>query len=192
MAKLDDFGLDEKINHTLYNKSIYFLTGNITEESITNCMKWVFSQSHTNHPYLKIVINSEGGDLYSTFALIDIMKTSETPIATYGFGSVMSAAFLLLTSGTPGYRHIGINTGIMCHQYFSSHDETKHHDLKASMDEGNRCIKRMESLLSKNLDMTSSQIRKKFLGASDTYMTAEEALQYNVVDYIFPRGKRLY
>lgn len=48
---------------------------------------------------IKLYINSDGGEVYDMWGLIDIMLNSKTPIHTYCIGHVMSAAFFIFWQG---------------------------------------------------------------------------------------------
>ena len=132
---------------------------------------------------LTLYINSEGGDLYQAFALIDIMRTSVHPIRTFGMGNVMSAAFLIFASGEPGQRYLAANTGLMCHQYSDDHTG-KHHDIRAQMKEGENCNTRMLNILKTATQLPASKVKAKLLPASDVYLTAEEAIDLGVADHL--------
>ena len=105
-------------------------------------------------------INSNGGDLTSAIALIDVMKNSNVPIRTIGVGAVISAAFFIFAAGTKGERFIGRNTSIMCHQY-STNAEGKHHDLKAYGKEMELTNKKMLNLLKEFTDLDLKAIKSK-------------------------------
>ena len=129
MTKPTDFNANDRIDVGLLNSHTHFLTGEITEDNINACIKWIVYENLTksSQKELTLYINSTGGDLYQAFGLIDIMRGSNYPITTIGIGSIMSAAFLIFVSGTKGSRYIAPNTGIMCHQ-FSEGIDAKYHD----------------------------------------------------------------
>lgn len=185
MKKIDEFNAEDRISIKLLENSIHFLSGDIDEESIAECIRWITYEnlSHKEGKTLTLYINSPGGDLYQAFALIDIMRNSSHPIRTIGIGNVMSAAFLIFVSGTKGERYIAQNTGIMCHQYSDS-PEGKHHDLKSSMKEGENCNARMLEIIKDATGLTASKIKARLLPASDVYLTADEALVLGIADYI--------
>lgn len=184
---LDPFNAADRIDLTLLQHRIHFLVGDITEDNISAAIKWITYENLKEQPtILTLYINSHGGELYQAFALIDVMRASKHPIRTVGVGTVMSAAFLILASGTIGERYIAPNTGIMCHQY--SDDLTgKHHDIKASMVEADYCNTRMVSILKDATGMTPAKIKSKLLPASDVYLTVNELIQLKVVDHIFQK-----
>ena len=81
MTNKKDFDLDvsalEKIGLGLLNSHVHFLTGEIEEENIENAIKWIVYENLIcgNSPKtLTMYINSNGGDLNSAFALIDVMN----------------------------------------------------------------------------------------------------------------------
>lgn len=185
MKKVDDFNAADRIDAKLLENSVHFLSGEINEENVSECIKWlVFENLDTSkHRTLTLYVNSSGGDVYQAFALIDIMRNSTHTIRTIGIGNVMSAAFLIFTSGTHGQRYIAVNTGIMCHQ-FSGSTDAKFHDLKAEMKENELLNKKMIDILKVATGMVPSKIKAKLLPASDVYLTAQEALDLGVADHL--------
>ena len=174
MKKIDEFNAEDRISIKLLENSIHFLSGDIDEESISACIRWITYEnlSHKEGKTLTLYINSPVGD-----------RNSSHPIRTIGIGNVMSAAFLIFVSGTKGERYIAQNTGIMCHQYSDS-PEGKHHDLKSSMKEGENCNARMLEIIKDATGLTASKIKARLLPASDVYLTADEALVLGIADYI--------
>jgi len=144
----------------------------------------IFENLDSKEKILTLYVNSTGGDLYQAFALIDIMRSSKHSIRTIGIGSVMSAAFLIFTSGTKGERYIAANTGIMCHQFAGGGGDAKFHDLKAEMKENELLNQKMVNILKEATGLTPSRIKSKLLPASDVYMTAQEALDLGIADQL--------
>jgi ATP-dependent Clp protease protease subunit len=184
MKKIDEFNANDRIGIKLLENSVHFLTGEITEENINECIKWlVYENLEAKEKVLTLYVNSSGGDLYQAFALIDIMRNSKHVVRTVGIGSVMSAAFLIFTSGDHGERHIAANTGIMCHQ-FSGGTDAKFHDLKAEMKENEMLNKKMVEILKNATGLAPSRIKTKLLPASDVYLTAQEAIELGIADHL--------
>lgn len=187
MAKKNDDFLngEERIENRLLDNSIHFLTGEIEEENIEKCIKWIVFENidKKQDKILTLYINSIGGDLYQAFALIDVMKNSSVPIRTIGIGSIMSAAFLIFASGTKGSRFIASNTGIMCHQ-LSDGIDNKYHDLKSQIREADLCNDRMLKILMAATNKNAATIKKTLLNPTDVYMTAHEAVNIGIADHI--------
>ena len=182
MKKIDEFNASDRVGVKLLENSVHFLVGEITDENIADCIKWiVYENFDAKEKTLSLYINSTGGDLYSTFALIDIMRNSNHPIRTIAVGSAMSAAFLIFASGDE--RFVGKNTSLMCHQ-FSDSTEGKYHDIKATMKDNELTNTKMVEILKEATGLAPSVIRKKLLPASDVYLTADEAIELGVADKI--------
>jgi len=182
----DDFNAEDKISISLLESSIHFLVGDIEEENVNDCIRWIAYENLTakTDKVLTLYINSQGGDLYQALGLIDIMRNSAVPIQTIGYGSVMSAAFLILSSGTKGLRYVAPNTGIMCHQMSSSEDIGKYHDIKAARKETDRLNHAMYTVLKENTGLDGRIIKTKLLPANDVYMTASEMIDFGAADHI--------
>ena len=185
VKKIDEFNASDRIGIKLLENSVHFLTGEITEDNVNECIKWiVFENLEAKEKVLTLYVNSSGGDLYQAFALIDIMRNSKHVVRTVGIGSVMSAAFLIFTSGDQGERHLAANTGIMCHQFAGGGSDAKFHDLKAEMKENELLNKKMVEILKNATGLAPSRIKTKLLPASDVYLTAQEAIEFGVADHL--------
>lgn len=176
--------LQETFDARLLKEHVFFLTGDIEEENITNAIKWIVYENYGNDDVpLKLYINSQGGDLYQALGLIDVMMLSEKPIHTIGVGAIMSAAFLIFSAGQKGNRYITKNCGIMCHQYSDTY-EGKHHDLKSFTKEAELSNIRMSKILQEATGMSAREVKSKLLSPSDVWMSAEELVSLGVADCI--------
>lgn len=184
VKKIDDFNAEDRIEVKLLDNSIHFLSGEIDDENINDCIKWiVYENLDQKEKTLTLYINSTGGDLYSAFALVDIMRTSQHPIRTITIGSAMSAAFLIAASGTQGERYAAKNATYMCHQ-FTENTEGKYHDLKATMKGNEISNDMMVAVLKEATGLAPSVIKKKLLPASDVYLTPQEAIDLGIADHL--------
>jgi len=184
VKKIDDFNASDRVDLKLLENSVHFLSGEITDENVNECIKWIIYENFdAREKSLTLYINSTGGDLYSALALVDIMKSSAHPIRTITIGSAMSAAFLIAVSGTHGERYAGKNASFMCHQ-FTENTEGKYHDLKATMKGNEISNEMMVAVLKEATGLAPSVIKKKLLPASDVYLTPQEAIDIGVVDHL--------
>lgn len=185
MKKNDEFNAEDRVSVKLLENSVHFLVGEIDEENIQNVIRWIVYENldTTKTKTLSLYVNSMGGSLYDAFALIDIMRTSHHPVRTIAIGSVMSAAFLIFASGAQGERYVTRNTSLMCHQ-FSESTEGKYHDIKATMKENEVCNQKMVAILKDATGLPAARIKSKLLPASDVYLTAQEAVDFNIADHI--------
>jgi ATP-dependent Clp protease protease subunit len=188
--KYEEWTSEDRITAKLLDQSTFFLTGDISEENINDCIKWLVYENLSaqgSNKTLTLYVNSQGGDLYEALGLIDMMKNSKLRIRTIGYGSVMSAAFLIVAAGTKGERYIAQNTGIMCHQFSSIEDVGKYHDIKATRKEIDRLHQAMYNVLKDATELDGRTIKNKLLPAHDVYMTAEEMISYNAADFVLTK-----
>lgn len=185
VKKLEDFIAEDRIDLKLLENSTYFINGEIDEENIGACVKWLIYENldTSKEKILTLYINSTGGDLYQAFGLIDVMRSSPHTVRCIGVGAVMSAAFLIFASADKGQRYAAKNTSFMCHQFSESMDN-KYHDLKATMKENDLCNDKMVAVLKEATGLAPSVIKKKLLPASDVYLTAEEVVELGIADHI--------
>jgi len=183
--KIEEFNADDRIDITLLKNSVFFLTGEIEEENISKCIKWLTYENLGTkaEKVLTLYVNSTGGDLYQAFALIDVMNTSEYTVRTIGIGAVMSAAFLIVAAGSKGERFVSQNTSCMCHQ-FSSGTDGKYHDLKAEMKETEFLNAKMVDVLVEATGKAPTYVKKRLLPPTDVYMSAHEMIEHGAADYI--------
>jgi ATP-dependent Clp protease protease subunit len=186
MKKDDDsFGAEDKIKLSLLENSTFFLTGEIAEENVGECIKWLTYENFDDEiKTLTIYINSYGGDVYQAFALIDAIKMNKHVVKIVATGAAMSAAFLILSAGTPGYRYATALTGLMTHQFSSDSDSLKYHDLKSTMKELDWINERMYNILKSTTGLDGRTVKRKLLAESDVYFKAEDLLKYGVIDHV--------
>jgi ATP-dependent Clp protease protease subunit len=187
--RLDDFNAQDRQSIKFQEAGVHFLIGEIDEDNVNECIKWLAYENIDPKAdrVLTLYVNSQGGDLYEAFGLIDMMRNSQIPIRTIGYGSVMSAAFLIVASGFPGERYITKNCGIMCHQMSATEEMGKYHDIKATRKETDRLNQAMYNILKETTGLDGRIIKTKLLPAHDVYMTAEEMINFGAADNILER-----
>jgi len=175
----------DRIDNLLLDNHMFFLNGDIDVENVDRCIKWIEYENidSTKPKLLTLYVNTPGGDLYQTFALIDVMHSSKHPIRTIGLGNIMSGGFLIFVCGTKGERYIAANAGIMCHQ-LSDDITDKYHDIKSAVKEVENCNAKMIKILRDATGLSALKISSKLLPASDVYLTAKELIQLKAADYI--------
>jgi len=163
----------------------YLFMDDVTQDSCRACIEWILECNFAEEKpkQLTLLICSQGGDLLSCFALIDVMRGSSIPIATVGIGGVASAGTFLLMSGSKGKRILTPNTSVMSHQ-FSGGSLGKEHELFAIVKEFNLASERIVSHFKKCTGLSEKIIRDELLPPHDIYLTAQEAIDYGIVDQI--------
>jgi len=131
---------------------------------------------------IKIIINSDGGDVYSGFGIVEAIQNSQTPVYTICHGQAQSMALLVLSAGHK--RFIGAYSTVMYHEisWEVDYQPRKHH--KQELVEGSRTQEIYDTLLMEFTNITHDQLSIHKDTSSYWYMSAEDALRYHVVDEI--------
>ena len=168
----------------LADVGIHILMGEITDSSCKDAISFILEKNidttQTRPKEIRLIINSQGGSVTAAFSLIDIMLGSTIPIVTTGIGQIASCGLLIFMTGNK--RVLTPNTSILSHQY-SWGSGGKQHDLVAIRKEEDLIAERIANHYRMCTKMTKKQVQK-FLGPSDMWLTAEEAMENNFCDEI--------
>lgn len=170
----------------LADSGMYVLMGEIDADNIKPVIEWILYENFVakkKKKELLLMICSEGGELATAFALIDVMRSSLIPVKTVGLGEIGSAGLLIFLAGNPGRRILTPNTSILSHQ-FSWGSDGKAHELFATIKEFELTHKRMIQHYKACTGLDEEQIRTVLLPPHDVYLTAEEAMSLNICDAI--------
>jgi ATP-dependent Clp protease protease subunit len=171
---------------TLTAKGIYYLASEFTQSSVKDCITWILDanfQPNVPFDHLTLMISSGGGDLFSAFALIDVMRGSRIPVHTIGLGIIASAGLMTFIAGEPGHRMITPNTSILSHQW-SWGAFGKEHELIATQKQFDLTTRRMINHYRKCTKLSEKIIRDKLLPPQDIWLSSDEAKEYNLVDHV--------
>lgn len=177
-----DFGMEDI---TLNSIGAYMFYGDVDVDSAKGLCEFIIKANYIfpKQQVLTILVNSGGGEMYDGFSIIDLMETSRLKIQTVGIGVIASMATLITTAGTKGKRIMTKNSFIMTHQ-FSTYFEGKYHELIATRGHDDELHRRCIEHFLKNSKMTEKQIKDVFLGSSDKWLNAKDALKYGLCDKI--------
>jgi len=178
--------VDKDHSELLQDAGMYVFMDNVASETIKPIIEWILVENHVakkKKKELLLMICSEGGSMEDAFALIDVIKSSSIPVKTVGLGSIASCGLLIFLAGAPGRRILTPNTSILSHQY-SWGSEGKHHELWAMTKEFGLAQTRMIQHYQETTGLSEAVIREKLLPAHDVYLSAEEALELGICDYI--------
>lgn len=170
---------------TQSSNDIHLLFDEIDTDNAKDAIEWILDAnfSKTRPKCLNLVINSQGGDMNSAYAIIDIIESSNIPVRTIGLGQIASAGLMIFLAGQAGERVLTPNTSIMSHQYGWG-SAGKHHELIAIQKEFDLTFQRMLNHYKKHTKLSIPDIKKYLLPSEDVYLSAEEALKYKICDRI--------
>jgi ATP-dependent Clp protease protease subunit len=131
---------------------------------------------------INILLNSGGGDVIETLALIDYMKSQKDQIKFNIIvrGMAMSAAALLLANGT-GTRAASKHSKIMVHQ-LSTIVVGKLSDVKSNAKFSEELELECNRLMAESTKMDKEYWEN--IQSSDYFMSAEKALELGIIDVI--------
>ena len=130
---------------------------------------------------ISMYINCPGGIVYHGLAIYDTMQQIPAPVATYALGVTASMGTVLLAAGTKGHRYALPHATVHMHpaggsaQGYAPDVEIQYKELKRVED-------LLHELLAQHTDQTVEQIAADF--DRDRFMTAEEAVEYGLVDQV--------
>ena len=131
-----------------------------------------------------LYINSPGGSVSAGFAIFDTMNYIKCDVSTICMGMAASMGAFLLAAGTPGKRLALPNSEIMIHQPLGG-ARGQATDIKIQADLILRTRDNLNKILAENTGKPIDVIARDT--ERDNYMTAQEALEYGLVDKIFSK-----
>jgi ATP-dependent Clp protease, protease subunit len=152
-----------------------------SKEIITKLL-WM-DQNLEDDKIVKFYINSYGGNLGDTFAIIATIESISKKVVTIGLGKVASGAAALLMSGTGG-RFIFPRTRVVLHGVFGGYDGD-YTSLKNGMIEHEKVQSVWVKYISEKTKKTEERIREDI--DRDVFLSAEEALEYGIIDGIISK-----
>ncbi|MEK7669335.1 MAG: ATP-dependent Clp protease proteolytic subunit [Patescibacteria group bacterium] len=166
----------------LLKDRIIFLGGPI-EDTMANLIiaQLLFLQSEDSKKEISLYINSPGGSVTSTLAIVDTMKFIKPDVATYCVGIAASGAALVLSAGTKGKRFILKNAEVMIHQPIGG-AEGQATDIAITAKHILKTRENLNKMLAENTGQTLAKIDTDV--ERDFFMTADEAKKYGIVDKI--------
>ena len=133
---------------------------------------------------IQLYINSPGGVVYDGLAIYDTMQYIKPDIQTIGIGLQASMGAFLLSSGAKGKRFVLPNARVMIHQP-SSGTQGKVTDQEISLREAMELKERLAKIIAGNTGQKLDKVKADM--ERDYWMSADEALEYGVVDEVIGR-----
>ena len=144
----------------------------------------LFLQSDDAKADIHIYINSPGGSVTAGLAIYDTMQFVTCDVATYCLGQCASMGAILLAAGAEGKRHALPNSRIMIHQPSAGMEGTAE-DIMIHANEYKKTKERLNRILFNHTGQSLEQIERDT--DRDKFMSAEEALEYRIIDKIVER-----
>jgi ATP-dependent Clp protease protease subunit len=171
----------------LLRERIVFLAGPIDDNTANIVIaQLLFLESEDAKKDIFLYINSPGGSVTSTMAIVDTMNHVRPDISTFCVGLAASGGAIILSAGKKGKRYILPNAEIMIHQPMGG-VEGQATDIAITAKHILKTRDNLNKLLAKNTGKSFAQIEKDV--ERDFFMDAQEAKNYGIVDEIVTKSK---
>lgn len=146
----------------------------------------LFLESADPNRDIQIYLNSPGGSVYAGLGIYDTMQFIQPDVATICTGMAASMAAVLLCAGADGKRSAHKHSRIMIHQPMGG-IQGQASDIEITAREIQKIKKELYEIIASH----SKQDYEKVWADSDRdyWMTAEEALQYGMIDEVLTKKK---
>ncbi len=166
----------------LLKDRIVFLGSSINDEVANSIIaQLLFLQSEDPKSDIHLYVNSPGGSVSAGLGIYDTMQFVTCDVATYCIGQAASMGAVLLTAGARGKRHALPNARIMIHQPMAGMEGSAE-DIMIHAKEFKRIKERINRILIKHTGQDLAKIEKDT--DRDRFMTATEAMEYNLLDKV--------
>ncbi len=147
----------------------------------------LFLESEDPDKEIYFYINSPGGSITDGMAIVDTMNYIKCPVETVCVGLAASMGAVLLTAGEKGKRFAMPNSEIMIHQPLIGGGglQGQATEIKIHADHLVRTREKLNKFLSERTGKSLEVIERDT--ERDNYMTAEEALEYGLIDGIMTK-----
>ena len=131
---------------------------------------------------IEIYINSPGGSFTALTAIYDTMRYIKPDVRTVCLGQAASAAAVILAAGTKGKRLALPNSRILIHQPATEGGYGQSSDIEIQAREILRIRALMEQMLAEDTGKSTDEVSRDI--ERDKYLTAEQALEYGIIDEV--------
>ena len=169
----------------LLNDRIIFLSDEVNDTTASLVVaQLLFLEAQDPDRDIAFYINSPGGSVTAGMAIYDTMNYIKCDVSTICIGMAASMGAFLLSSGTKGKRIALPNSEIMIHQPLGG-ARGQATDIKIQADLILRTRDNLNRILAENTGKSIEEIARDT--ERDNFMTAQQALEYGLVDKIFDK-----
>jgi len=166
----------------LLKDRIIFL-GSAIDDQVANSIvaQMLFLSAEDPDKDIYLYINSPGGSTTAGFAIYDTMQYIKAPVHTICTGFAASFGAILLLAGTAGKRFALPNSEIMIHQP-SGGAQGQASDIEITAKRILKTRQQLNEITQKHTGQSLERIEKDM--DRDHFMSAEEALEYGIIDKV--------
>ena len=171
----------------LLKDRIIFLSEDVNSASASLVVaQLLFLESEDPDKEISLYINSPGGSITDGMAIVDTINYIKCTVSTICVGMAASMGAVLLASGAKGKRFATPNAEILIHQpLISGGLSGQTTEIKIHADHMVKTREKLNRLLSERTGQNLETIERDT--ERDNYMTAQEALEYGLIDGILDK-----
>jgi len=180
--------LSDSVYERLLRERIIFL-GTQVDDDIANklCAQILLLSAEDPTRDIALYINSPGGSVSAGMAIYDTMNFAECDVATYAMGLAASMGQFLLTAGTKGKRYALPHARIMMHQPSAGIGGSAA-DIAIMAEQFALTKREMAELIAQHTGQSFEQVTED--SDRDRWFTAQQALEYGMVDHVITRAQQ--
>lgn len=169
----------------LLNDRIIMLSDEVNDVTASLVVaQLLFLEGQDPEKDISLYINSPGGSVTAGMAIYDTMQYIKSDVSTICMGMAASMGAFLLSSGEPGKRFALANSEILIHQPLGG-AQGQATEIKIAADHILKTREKLNRILAQNTGKPIETIEKDT--ERDFFMSAEQALDYGVVDKILTK-----
>lgn len=182
--KMENMFWDQSVHKKFLEERKIFLWGTVNDETCQQVVKqMLYFEMEDSEKDITLYINSPGGVITSGMAVFDIMQMVKPKVATVCMGLAASMGAILLLAGEKGQRSAWRHSRILIHQpLISGQIIAPAIDIKIQAEEISKTRKELNKIISERTGQPLERIEKDT--DRDFYMTAQEALDYGLIDEV--------
>ncbi len=167
-------------------KDRIILLGSAIDDHVASliCAQLLFLESEDPEKEISMYINSPGGSVTAGMAIYDTMQYIAPPVATLCLGQAASMGALLLAAGEKGMRYALPHSRILIHQPLGG-AQGQATDIGIQAREILRMRESLNGILAGHTGQSMERIEKDT--ERDYFMTAQESLEYGIIDKIMTK-----
>jgi ATP-dependent Clp protease protease subunit len=166
----------------LLKERIIFLSGGVNDQVASLiCAQLLYLESENPTKDISFYINSPGGVVTAGLSIYDTMQYIRPDVSTVVVGQAASMGSLLLTAGAEGKRYALPNSRVMVHQPHGG-AQGQATDIEIQAQEILRLREALNDIYVKHTGQSLSVIEDAL--ERDKFMSAEEALEFGILDKV--------
>ena len=173
----------------ILKERIIFLDSEVNDHSASLIKaQLLFLESEDPEADIYIYINSPGGSVSAGLSIYDTMQFIKPDVGTICTGMAASMGAFLLCAGAPGKRIILPNSEVMIHQPLGG-AQGQCTEIEIAAEHIKRTRNRLETIMAEHSGRTLEEMHAAC--ERDNYLTAEQALEFGLVDKIITHRSEL-